>query len=70
MFDTETDFGNGIIAPDEAGGGADFDGPFGSYADQQIDFIENDLASVDRSVTPWVVAAGHRPYVPSFPPLF
>ncbi|KAF8175082.1 Metallo-dependent phosphatase-like protein [Mycena galopus ATCC 62051] len=61
MFDTETDFGNGIIAPDEAGGGADFDGPFGSYMNQQIDFIEKDLAAVDRSITPWVIAAGHRP---------
>ncbi|KAJ7785114.1 Metallo-dependent phosphatase-like protein [Mycena maculata] len=62
MFDTETDFGNGIIAQDEAGGGADSDGPFGSYTNQQVDFIERDLASVDRAVTPWVVAAGHRPW--------
>ncbi|KAJ7853904.1 Metallo-dependent phosphatase-like protein [Mycena leptocephala] len=62
MFDTETDFGDGIIAPDEAGGGADSDGPFGSYMNQQIDFIERDLATVDRSVTPWVFAAGHRPW--------
>ncbi|KAF8134109.1 hypothetical protein K438DRAFT_1997875 [Mycena galopus ATCC 62051] len=30
-----------------------------------IDFIERDLAAVDRWVTPWVVAAGHRPYFPS-----
>lgn len=24
-------------------------------------FMEQDLASVDRSITPWVVVAGHRP---------
>jgi len=61
MFDTETDFGNGLIAPDELGGGSDFDGPFGSM-NQQINFIERDLAAVDRAVTPWVFAAGHRPW--------
>jgi len=63
MFDTETDLGVGLIGPDQVGGSqGDFDGPFGSFADQQIDFIVADLASVDRYQTPWVVVAGHRPW--------
>ncbi|KAF8307937.1 Metallo-dependent phosphatase [Clavulina sp. PMI_390] len=63
MITTETDLGNGWIGPDERGGGqGDIDGPFGSYPNQQYDFIDQDLASVDRSVTPWVVVAGHRPW--------
>lgn len=58
MFNTETDFRN---APDTHGS-YDLDvGPFGSKR-QQLDFLEADLASVDRSVTPWVIAAGHRPW--------
>lgn len=52
IIDTETDLGVGIVGPDEIGGGQnDEDGPFGSYKDQQTDFIINDLASVDRLVT-------------------
>ncbi|KAF8307936.1 Metallo-dependent phosphatase [Clavulina sp. PMI_390] len=63
MITTETDLGNGLIGPDERGGGqGDIDGPFGSYPNQQVDFIDQDLASVNRSVTPWVVVAGHRPW--------
>lgn len=59
MFDTETDFTD---APDGPGGSAGLDGgPFGTL-DQQINFIKADLASVDRNVTPWVIAAGHRPW--------
>jgi len=27
----------------------------------QYEFLENDLANVDRTVTPWVVLSGHRP---------
>lgn len=58
MFNTETDFFN---APDTHGS-YDLDvGPFGSKQ-QQISFLKADLASVDRSVTPWVIAAGHRPW--------
>ena len=34
----------------------------GSYASAQVDFIKQDLAAVDRSQTPWVVALGHRPW--------
>ncbi|KAF2247935.1 Metallo-dependent phosphatase [Trematosphaeria pertusa] len=59
MIDTETDFAN---APDQPGGSAGLDsGPFGT-ATQQLDFLAADLASVDRSVTPWLVVAGHRPW--------
>ena len=59
MIDTETDFAN---APDSASGDAHLGaGPFGS-AGQQLAFLEADLASVDRSITPWVVVAGHRPW--------
>ncbi|TVY82531.1 Acid phosphatase [Lachnellula suecica] len=59
MFDTETDFAN---APDGPGGSAGLDGgPFGA-PNQQLQFIEADLASVDRTVTPWVIAGGHRPW--------
>lgn len=59
MFDTETDFAN---APDGPGGSAGLNsGPFGT-ANQQIEFLKADLASVDRLVTPWVVVGGHRPW--------
>lgn len=59
MIDTETDFAN---APDGPGGSAGLNsGPFGS-AGQQLAFLEADLASVDRSVTPWLVVGGHRPW--------
>ncbi|KAE8153035.1 Metallo-dependent phosphatase-like protein [Aspergillus avenaceus] len=59
MFDTETDFPD---APDGPDGSAKLNaGPFGRD-NQQIDFLNADLASVDRSVTPWVIVAGHRPW--------
>ncbi|OOF93595.1 hypothetical protein ASPCADRAFT_53516 [Aspergillus carbonarius ITEM 5010] len=59
MIDTETDFKD---APDGTAGSADLDtGPFGRL-NQQLEFLEADLASVDRTVTPWVVVAGHRPW--------
>ncbi|EME38774.1 hypothetical protein DOTSEDRAFT_180664 [Dothistroma septosporum NZE10] len=59
MIDTETDFPN---APDQPGGSANLGGgPFGRTG-QQLDFVKADLASVDRSVTPWVIVAGHRPW--------
>jgi acid phosphatase type 7 len=59
MFDTETDFAN---APDAPGGSAGLDsGPFGA-PNQQLEFLAADLASVDRSVTPWLVVGGHRPW--------
>lgn len=59
MIDTETDFKD---APDGPGGSDGLDsGPFGA-PNQQLEFLEADLASVDRSVTPWVIVAGHRPW--------
>ncbi|OKL58235.1 hypothetical protein UA08_06389 [Talaromyces atroroseus] len=59
MIDTETDFPD---APDGQNGSAGLDsGPFGKKH-QQLSFLEADLASVDRSVTPWVIVAGHRPW--------
>ncbi|GLB12563.1 hypothetical protein AtubIFM57258_010247 [Aspergillus tubingensis] len=59
MIDTETDFKD---APDGTDGSADLDtGPFG-FKNEQLEFLEADLASVDRTVTPWVVVAGHRPW--------
>ncbi|CAI7631963.1 unnamed protein product [Penicillium manginii] len=59
MIDTETDFPN---APDGTDGSAKLDsGPFGKSG-QQLEFLKADLASVDRTVTPWVVVAGHRPW--------
>lgn len=51
MINTETDFPN---PPDAVLGG-----PFG-FPDQQLEFIKADLASVDRTITPWVVLGGHR----------
>lgn len=60
MLDTETDFPS---APDEDGGSANLKtGPFGRSRSQQLDFLRADLAAVDRSVTPWIVVAGHRPW--------
>lgn len=59
MFNTETDFDG---APDQPGGSAKLNsGPFGAL-NQQLEFLEADLASVDRKVTPWLLAAGHRPW--------
>ncbi|KAI1104420.1 putative acid phosphatase [Jackrogersella minutella] len=59
MINTETDFDD---APDGPGGSAGLDsGPFG-VANQQLDFLEADLASVDRTVTPWLLVGGHRPW--------
>jgi acid phosphatase type 7 len=58
-FNTETDFPN---APDEPGGeGAENAGPF-APSGAQLTWLRRDLAAVDRRKTPWVVAAGHRPW--------
>lgn len=62
-INTETDFPN---APDQVGtlatdGYLLNEGPFG-YNGQQLDWLKADLASVDRSVTPWVIVGGHRPW--------
>lgn len=59
MINTETDFPD---APDGTDGSAKLDsGPFGS-SNQQLEFLKADLASIDRTVTPWVIVAGHRPW--------
>ncbi|CAK7216125.1 hypothetical protein SCUCBS95973_002698 [Sporothrix curviconia] len=59
MIDTETDFPD---APDTETGSSHLGGgPFGALG-QQLAFLEADLASVDRTVTPWVVVGGHRPW--------
>ena len=63
QFDTETDLGHGFIAPDEPGGPELEDaGPFASYMNQQTDWLRKDLAAVNRTKTPWIIAAGHRPW--------
>ncbi|KAJ6023782.1 hypothetical protein N7540_004579 [Penicillium herquei] len=59
MINTETDFPD---APDGTDGSADLDsGPFGKSG-QQLEFLKADLASVDRTVTPWLIVGGHRPW--------
>jgi len=63
QFDTETDLGHGLIGPDEpTGSDGEDSGPFGAVQNAQINWLERDLASVDRKKTPWIVAAGHRPW--------
>ncbi|OAQ71361.1 metallophosphoesterase [Pochonia chlamydosporia 170] len=63
QLDTETDLGHGYTGPDEIGGtekeGAS---PVNATMNAQATWLEDDLASVDRKKTPWVVVAGHRPW--------
>ncbi|KAI9370240.1 Metallo-dependent phosphatase-like protein [Aspergillus egyptiacus] len=59
MINTETDFENAPSGQDGIQGLNG--GPFGTK-NQQLEFLELDLASVDRTITPWVVVAGHRPW--------
>ena len=55
--DTETDIPN---APD-----ADYPaGPF-APSGQQLAWLRADLAAVNRTITPWVIVFGHRPYYTS-----
>ena len=42
-------------------------GPYPKVAQAQLEFIEADLKALDRSVTPWVFAFGHRPMVSGTP---
>lgn len=59
QLNTETDFTG---APDELNGGSGNNaGPFG-FPNQQINWLDADLAAVDRKKTPWVVVSGHRPF--------
>jgi hypothetical protein len=62
-MDTETDLGTNYTGPVENGGVEDFHGirSFG-YPNQQLEFLRKDLASVDRTKTPWVIVSGHRPF--------
>ncbi|KAJ5939037.1 hypothetical protein N7466_002171 [Penicillium verhagenii] len=59
QFNTETDFTD---APDLPGGsGEENAGPFAPNG-TQVAWLKKDLASVDRKKTPWIIAAGHRPW--------
>jgi hypothetical protein len=56
QIDTETDLGHGLIAPDEPGGSEGEDsGPFSTIRDAQLNWLQQDLQSVNRSVTPWII---------------
>ncbi|KAJ5585520.1 uncharacterized protein N7459_005320 [Penicillium hispanicum] len=49
-------------APDLPGGSGDENaGPFAPNG-TQLRWLQEDLASVDRKKTPWVIVAGHRPW--------
>ncbi|KAJ5639550.1 Metallo-dependent phosphatase-like protein [Penicillium longicatenatum] len=66
QLDTETDLGHGFIAPDEPNGvEAEDAGPFSNLKNAQTKWLAKDLASVDRSKTPWIIVAGHRPWYAS-----
>jgi 3',5'-cyclic AMP phosphodiesterase CpdA len=59
IFNTETDFPD---APDLPGGeGKENAGPFAPNG-TQLAWLKKDLAAVDRQKTPWIIAAGHRPW--------
>lgn len=58
MYNTETDFEH---SPDGLEVNNLDSGPFG-YKGQQQQWLKADLASVDRSITPWIFAGGHRPW--------
>lgn len=64
VYDTETDLGPGLVGPEDEGGSSHaYDGPLdSSNPSAQMEFLKKDLASVDRNKTPWVIAAGHRPW--------
>ena len=64
QFDTETDLGHGLIAPDSPQGGTEDSGPF-ALANTQANWLAADLAKVDRTKTPWIVVAGHRAWYSS-----
>ncbi|GAA5921081.1 hypothetical protein JCM3775_004082 [Rhodotorula graminis] len=63
----ETDLGNGLVGPIENSTN-NVNGPFGSYQNEQVDWLKNDLASVNRTATPWVVASLHRPWLTNVEP--
>lgn len=57
MINTETDYPDSLDGPGTTLNG----GPIAAQG-QQLQFLEAALQSVDRSVTPWIVVAGHRPW--------
>lgn len=61
VIDTETDLGNGLVGPDQTKDGIDSKS-FGSYENEQVDWLEKDLKAVNRCKTPWVIVTGHRPW--------
>lgn len=63
IFDTETDLPPPYHGADVIGGSEGmYEANVGAYPSAQVDFIKKDLAAVDRSKTPWVIALGHRPW--------
>jgi hypothetical protein len=61
QLDTETDLGHGYIGPDEVNGTEGFsEGPLG-IMNQQTTWLENDLKSVDRTKTPWIIVGKTSP---------
>lgn len=65
QLDTETDLGYGFPPPGAASGTGG--GPFNSTPNAQATWLEQDLASVDRSKTSWIIVTGHRPWYLSYP---
>ena len=63
ILDSETDLPVGLQSPDEVRGsdaGVN-SGPFG-YPNQQYEWFENDLTSVDRDNVPWIIVGFQRPW--------
>ncbi|GAA5995632.1 purple acid phosphatase family protein [Rhodotorula paludigena] len=58
---SETDLGEGLVGPIENSTN-NHNGPFGR-PNEQVDWLKADLAKVDRSKTPWVLAHIHRPWL-------
>ncbi|KAM0786961.1 hypothetical protein ACM66B_002380 [Microbotryomycetes sp. NB124-2] len=65
-LDTETDLGHGLLGPIE-NNTKQANGPFG-LMDQQVSWLKQDLAKVDRSKTPFLIVGMHRPYYISVEP--
>jgi len=55
QIDTETDLGHGLVGPDE--GSPEYSGPFATQ-DAQLNWLQADLAAVNRTKTPWIVVLG------------
>ncbi|KAI5481098.1 acid phosphatase [Pseudohyphozyma bogoriensis] len=59
-LDTETDLGHGLQGPIQ-NISTNHNGPFGGL-NEQVDWLVEDLKSVDRTVTPWLIVQLHRPW--------